>query len=174
MSENTADLMWLLLSMAAFAASVLVHALVLRLFERAGAVTAFVVIGSAIGALLFGYCGLKYEFAPTTITAVLTYAFVCELYIFLFTFVGNSVSFSLLARLEGCPLKPAEIAGFYRTETMVERRFEQLELANLIVREQAGWHLTTRGKRIVQVFAFLRSVFRRPHSDGVANGLRGR
>jgi hypothetical protein len=174
MSENTVDVMWLLLSMAAFAASVLIHAVALRLFERTGAVTAFVVIGGAIGALLFGYCGLRYEFAPTTITAVLTYAFVCELYIFLFTFVGNSVSFALMAKLDGCPLKPAEIAGFYRTEAMVERRFEQLELAKLIVRGQAGWRLTARGKRIVQVFSFLRSAFCRPYPGGVTSGLRGR
>ena len=155
--------MWLLLGMA-LAASVLGHAGVLRLFQSAGAVTTFVAIGGAVGVLLVG-CSLFYDgLTPTASAVVLTYVFACELYVFLFTLVGNSVSFGLMAQLAQHPLQPADIAKFYRAQTMVERRFEQLERANLIVRDGAGFRLTVRAKRIIRAFSVLRSVFRRPHA----------
>jgi hypothetical protein len=166
--------MWLNLSAVAFAVGVLVHAVTLRLAPRAGAVTAFVAIGGAVGAGLIGYCVLKYGLTPTTMATVLAYAFAGELYIFLFTLVGNSVSFGLMARLARRPLEPAEIADFYRTEAMIERRLDQLERANFIVVDQAGLRLTMRGQRIAKGASILRSIFRRAESGRVTNGLRGR
>ena len=91
--------MWLMLSVAAFVTSILVHAVAVRLVPRAGAVPAFVAVGGAIGVALIGYCALSYGSAPPTLAATLVYAFACELYIFLFTLVGNSVSFGLLTKL---------------------------------------------------------------------------
>jgi len=43
------------------------------------------------------------------------------------------VSFGLLTKLASHPLKPDEIAGFYRAEAMIARRFEQLEGSDLII-----------------------------------------
>jgi len=98
---------------------------------------------------------------PPTLAATLTYAFACELYIFLFTLVGNSVSFGLLTKLASHPLKPDEIAGFYRADAMIARRFEQLEGSDLITTSPAGFKLTTRRKRVVRIFSLFQAVLGR-------------
>src|SRR3977135_4536201 len=101
--------MWLILSAAAFVTSVLVHAMAVRLAARARPVPPVVVIGGAIGAALIGLCARSYGLTPPTLAATLTYAFACELYIFLFTLVGNSVSFGLLTQLARRPLTSTDI-----------------------------------------------------------------
>jgi hypothetical protein len=155
--------MWLIPSATAFIASVIVHAVAVRLAERAGAVAAFVAIGAVIGVALIGYCAGSYGLTPATLAATLTFGFLCELYIFLFTLVGNSVSFGLLTKLARRPLRPADIAGFYRTEAMIARRFEQLERGDLIAAGPAGFGLTARGERVVRIFSLLHAMFRRPN-----------
>jgi hypothetical protein len=165
--------MWLILSAAAFVASVLVHAVVVRLIGRAGAVPAFVAIGGAIGAALIAYCARRYGLTPPSLAATLTYAFACELYMFLFTLVGNSVSFGLLTQLARRPLTSTDIAGFYRTEAMIGRRFEQLEGSDLITAGPAGFTLTTRGKSVVRIFSLLHGAFGRPNR-WTTNDTRGR
>jgi hypothetical protein len=166
--------MWLVLSVLSFASSVLVHAAAMRRAERAGAVATFVAIAGVVGAALAGYCVLAYGLHPATFAAILGYVFACELYIFLFTLVGNSVSFGLMARLAKRPLEPAEIAEFYRAEAMIERRLDQLERADFIVADRAGFGLTARGRRLANVSVLLRAIFRRTESGRLANGLRGR
>jgi hypothetical protein len=153
--------MWLMLSVAAFVTSILVHAVAVRLVPRAGAVPAFVAVGGAIGVALIGYCALSYGSAPPTLAATLVYAFACELYIFLFTLVGNSVSFGLLTKLASHPLRPDEIAAFYRAEAMITRRFEQLAANDFITTVADGVKLTARGKRVVRIFSLLHAVFGR-------------
>jgi hypothetical protein len=155
--------MWMILSVAAFITSVLIHAVAMRIVERAGAVAAFVTIGGTVGMLLIVYCVTSYGLTPAALATTLAYAFACELYIFLFTLVGNSVSFGLLTRLARHPLKPADIAGLYRMEAMIARRFEQLERGNLISAGPAGFRLTRRGEGLVQIFSLLHAVFRRPN-----------
>jgi hypothetical protein len=158
--------MWPALSAAAFVTSVVAHALAMRFVRRTGAVAGFVAIGGVIGVVLIGYCGHSYGWTPATLAAILSYAFFCELYIFLFTLVGNSVSFGLMAKLANRPLTASEIAAFYRTEAMVARRLEQLERSNFVASSPAGPTLTPRGGRVVHLFSLLRSVFRRPfHSQ---------
>jgi hypothetical protein len=153
--------MWLIPSVTAFLTSVLLHAVAIRLAERAGVVAAFVVIAAVIGLALIVYCAGSYGLTPATLAATLSYAFACELYIFLFTLVGNSVSFGLLSKLAGHPLEGAEIAAFDRAEAMVARRFEQLERANLIAPGPAGFRLTARSERVVRIFSFLHILFGR-------------
>ena len=155
--------MWLIPSLAAFATSVLVHAVAVRLAGRVGAVAVFVAIGAVAGIALIGYCARSYGLTPAFLAATLTYAFLCELYIFLFTLVGNSVSFGLLTKLARQPLKPADIAGFYRTQAMIARRFEQLERRALIAAGPAGFELTPRGEGLVRIFALLHVMFGRPN-----------
>jgi hypothetical protein len=164
--------MRLILSVMAFITSALLHAVAVRLVKRVGAVAAFVAIGAVMGIALIGYCVGSYGLTPATLAANLTSAFLCELYIFLFTLVGNSVSFGLLTKLGKHPLKPADIAGFYRAEAMIARRFEQLERGNFITRGPAGFRLTTRGEGVVRVFSLLHRMFRRPNQSvsGMARG----
>jgi hypothetical protein len=165
--------MWLILSVVAFVTSVLAHAVVMRFAKRAGTVAIFVAIGMVTGGVLIGYCLRRYGFTPATLAATLTYAFACELYIFLFTLVGNSVSFGLLMKLARHPLKPTDIVHLYRTEAMIARRFEQLERGDLITAGPAGFTLTARGKRVVQVFFILHAMFKRPNRWAAAMSSEG-
>jgi len=155
--------MWLVLSLAAFLTSVTVHAVTVRLIERAGSVAVFIAIGTVVGLALIGYCARRFGLEASILAAALTYAFLCELYIFLFTLAGNSVSFGLLTKLAKHPLKPAEIARFYRAEAMISRRLEQLERGSLITAGPAGFSLTARGEVIVRFFSLLHAIFRRPN-----------
>jgi hypothetical protein len=77
--------------------------------------------------------------------------------------VGNSVSFGLLTKLASHPLRPDEIAAFYRAEAMITRRFEQLEANDFISTGADGVKLTARGKRVVRIFSLLHAVFGRPN-----------
>src|SRR5262245_3974450 len=153
--------MWLIPSVTAFLTSVLLHAVAIRLAERAGAVATFVALAGVIGLVLIAYCAGSYGLTPVTLAATLSYAFACEFYIFLFTLVGNSVSFGLLTKLARHPLEAAEIAAFDRAEAMVARRFEQLERANLVTAGPAGFRLTARSERLVRIFSFLHVLFGR-------------
>ncbi|HEY7664514.1 MAG TPA: hypothetical protein VH934_15450 [Xanthobacteraceae bacterium] len=149
--------------MTAFSASVIVHAAAMRLAGCAGAVAVFVGVGGVIGVALIGYCLVSYGWTPATLAASLTYAFFCELYIFLFTLVGNSVSIGLLTKLASQPLKPAAIVDFYRKEAMIARRFEQLGRGNLLSAGPAGLELTVRGARIVRIFSLVHALLHRPN-----------
>jgi len=155
--------MWLILSSATFVASVLVHAIVSRFAERSARVTTFLAIAGATGIVLIGHCLRSYGLSPATIAATLTYAFTCELYVFLFTLVGNSVSFGLLTKLASRRLTPADMPDCYPTEAMIARRLEQLEAGEFIASCPAGIRLTVRGKRIVKVFSLFHVMFRRPN-----------
>jgi hypothetical protein len=155
--------MWLIPSVAAFVIGVFVHSAIMRIAAHARPVPAFMAIGGAIWIMLIVYCVRRYGLTAPAIAAVLIYSFACELYIFLFTLVGNSVSFGLLARLADAPLKPDAIARFYRTEGMIARRFSQLESNDFIVGGPAGFTLTTRGKRVVHMFSLLHRVLGRPN-----------
>jgi hypothetical protein len=155
--------MWLIPTVTAFMTSVLLHAVAVRLIERAGAVAAFVAIAAVTGLTLIAYCAESYGLTPATLAATLSYGFACEFYIFLFTLVGNSVSFGLLTKLARHPLEAAEIAAFNRAEAMVARRLEQLERANLVTAGPAGFRLTTRSERVVRIFSFLHVLFGRPN-----------
>ena len=77
---------------AFFGAAYLAHALVCRLRFGGNSVVKFVIVGSAARLALLGSklrAGLPLaELWPE----MLLYAFVCEVYIFLFTFTGTSVS----------------------------------------------------------------------------------
>src|SRR3981081_122206 len=104
--------MWLILSAAAFMASGLIYAVVVRPLGRAGAGAGFVAVGGRRGAAMSSFCPRRYGLTPPSLAATLTYAFACELYMFLFTLVGNSVSFGLLTQLARRPLTSTDIAGF--------------------------------------------------------------
>jgi len=155
--------MWLIPSVTAFVTSVLIHAVAMRVGERAVAVATFVAIAAVTGLALIAYCVRSYGLTPATVAATLSFAFACEFYVFLFTLVGNSVSFGLLAKLATHPLEATEIAAFDRAEAMVVRRFEQLERTNLITSGPDGLRLTSRGRRVARIFSFLHLLFGRPN-----------
>src|SRR5260370_31126419 len=87
-----------------------VHALTTRL-PRGNPIVKFILVGCA-GALALG-CQLILQDGATvgTLAALLTYAFACELYLFLFALVASSVSARLLLLLRQGGLSPSAICA---------------------------------------------------------------
>lgn len=147
--------MWCLLPIACLGLALLGHAITTRVWPAGNRVTQFLGLGLA--------CGIPVVFPPeflpmapvARLAGIAAYAFACELYIFLFTFVTSSVSVSLLVgeaeeATAGVSLDPDE---------MVRRRLQAMTEAGLLSRDQDRYHLTAKGHRIVAAFRVLRRFF---------------
>jgi DNA-binding HxlR family transcriptional regulator len=147
---------WLFTSIAFFVA-VITHGVLSHLAPRGSAVKRFFLIGALVGLLLIASFAVG---NARPYGAVLAYALLCELYVFLFTLVANSVSLNIAMRLlqEG-PMRANRITEIYSLDDMLERRLEQLVNAKLITRGSDGWRVTADGARIALVFNFMRAVF---------------
>jgi len=151
--------MWVASGLGAFAIAVISVAITVRISRLTRPVPVFALIGGIIGFLFAGYGLWRHGFDPSVIGGVTVYAFACELYIFLFTLAGNSVSLRLLAELSKGPLRRRDIAAHYQTDAMVERRFVQLKKAGLVSGGPAALSLTAEGKLFVWAFKTLRTTF---------------
>src|SRR6266508_4072076 len=101
--------MWGMLLPAYFATSVAGHALLCRLPLSGNPVLKFVCVGAVVGLGMAAHAFMQFGLAPETWTALIVYAFACELYVFLFTMVSSSVSASLLLTLKGGSLTQGQI-----------------------------------------------------------------
>ena len=90
--------------------------------------------------------------------AALSYAFVCELFIFFIAFVGSSVSVSLLLMLRSRSLSDGEIDALYADEVMVHERIGKLLKTGLL--QETPRRLTGRGERLLTAFRFCKRFFR--------------
>lgn len=151
--------MWIASGLCAFAAAVLISAIIVRLPGLARPVPIFVLIGGIIGFLFTGYSLWRYGPDATVISSALVYAFFCELYLFLFTLAGNSVSLRLLTEVSTRKLRAADIAAYYQADAMVERRFAQLRTAGLVGGDAGAMILTRQGQLLVGAFKALRAMF---------------
>jgi hypothetical protein len=147
--------MWLAYSALMLVIAVALHAVVSRLWPKGNRVIQFLACGTCTGALLIAKLNAAPELGRLASTASLaTYAFLCELYIFVFTLVTSSVSVSLLFGGSAELLAP--------TADMVVKRVERMVGAGLVAREGESLRLTHNGRRLVQVLAAARRVF---HGD---------
>lgn len=158
--------MWLTAAICAFITTVLLHAGAARLFSNRNRVSAFMLVGTPVGlALATGIGNLFGWLAPQTFAAVLTYAFLCELYLFLFTLALASISANLLVTLRVGAITHREIETLYDSRSMVLTRFNRLISSGLIRLGSSGveaeaYVLTERGERLLGALNFLRRVFK--------------
>jgi hypothetical protein len=144
---------------AAFLGAVAFHALLLRLPFKGDSVTKFVLAGGTIGIFL----GLVIFFkAPTLsgLAALVIYAFAAELYVFLFTLVGSSVSARILLTLRQRSRSADEIDAVFDTTGMVEGRIARLKAVGLLDSETGA--ITPRGRLLAGVFRAFKHFFRHP------------
>lgn len=157
--------MWYLLPVAYFLSALGAHAVTARLHASGNRVQQFLLIGFTGGvAMIFHLGRLPATPMAATLAAMVTYAFACELYIFLFTFVTSSVSVALLVagarqaepgQMRQTSLSPAE---------MVEQRLQMLAASGLLDRHEERYHLNGRSRAIVAIHRALRRFFR--HDSG--------
>jgi hypothetical protein len=86
---------------------------------------------------------------PARVAAVLLYAFCCELYVFLFTFVTSSVSVALL-------VSPKAGQAANDPADMVRRRLETMNTAGLLQEVAGRYVLSPRARRLVGLHRHLR------------------
>ena len=143
-----------------FAVAVAGHAVLCRTRFVGNIVTKFLAVGGLLGVALIGHNVFVQGLGVETWPAVLAYGFGCELYIFLFTLVGSSVSASLLLTLGTGTLPQTEIDKLYSNTYMVERRIDNLLAAGLLGVTRSGYLVTAKGQSLLAVFRTLHRFFK--------------
>jgi hypothetical protein len=94
--------------------------------------------------------------------ALCVYALAAELYVFLFTMIGSSITARLLIILRKRDMQLYEIDSAFPTSGMVDDRMRNL-LANGFIRAEGAstYTLAPKGRLLVMGFRPLRSFFRR-------------
>ncbi len=152
--------MWIVASGTAFMASVVLHAFAVRVFRGANSVVSFFGVGVVVGCTMLAVVGTQTGFgSPQFMAAAATYAFACELYVFLFTLALSSISANLLAKLHAESMTTAEVETLYDSRLMVSNRVERLIKSGFMDRSPSGVVISVRGKRLLRTLNRLRSFF---------------
>lgn len=153
--------MWGIGVIAAIASSILAHAILTRAAPRANAVLLFLAGGTTIGLALVAWAWHVFGLVSIPfVSAVVSYAALSELYVFLFTLALSSVSANIIVRLTAASPGAADLARSYSGVDMVQQRIARLQAAGLIVGTADGFVLTRRGTLVVAGYRMLRALFR--------------
>jgi hypothetical protein len=154
--------MWLLLAILCFTLSVGLHAFATRLRPHTNRVLSYAVVALLAGLVLVLALLDNYGLDVRTWAALCLYALAAELYVFLFTMIGSSITARILVLLGRRDMTPVEIDAAFPTSGMVEDRMHNL-LDNAFIRVDgdSGFKLTARGWLLVRCFRSMRSFFRR-------------
>lgn len=150
------DELSLALGALAFLASVGLHAFVRRLRPTNNTVLVY----SCMATLLFLCLGFSlwatHSSTVAALAALAAYAFSCELYVFLITFIVGSVSIARL--LEVAKLGPSK-HSVVSPEKMLATRLDGLTACYLIRRQNGLTTLSRGGRLVVALYLGLRSFF---------------
>lgn len=144
-----------------FLFAVALHSGLCHARSRYGPIAMFLFSGGAVG-FTFGATMIVLRFVPIdALTAILVYAFLCELYLFSFTLASGSVSASLLLLLATMgEASVDEIEDRYSSARMVANRLTKLQKSGFVERTESGsYGLTSRGDAAVRLCARLRRFF---------------
>jgi hypothetical protein len=121
-------------------------------------VYAFLTTGTVagIGLLAIAYFNLSFNVG---LSAILIYAFLCELHIFIFTFAYSSISANLLVQLRRQAMDIDQIDNLYADDAMVRERIDVLQQNGFI--DSSGDHIATtaKGRRFTAIFNAARQFF---------------
>jgi hypothetical protein len=144
-----------------FLLSIGFHAVAGRLSFIANSVLRFFAVGTVMGLLLIVWLVGRYGLGSAElVTGVLTYAFLCNLYIFLFTATLSSISTNLLFRLSREALAPDDVERLYSGRAMAEVRIKRLIDAGFLAKGTTGLTLTIAGAKSVATYGHLRRFFK--------------
>jgi hypothetical protein len=146
-------------ALACFAQAVFLHGLAMRVPLRVDVVRRFLLVGIPLGIALVAYSLATFGLALHAFTAILLYAFLCELYIFCFTLVLSSVSATMLIMLRRGPVEASSFTSSYDPRGMVKLRLDRLVKNGLIEPRGNRFVVTSKGMQLHQVFAVLRHFF---------------
>jgi hypothetical protein len=154
--------MWLVYAVLCFALSVALHAVASRIRLDMNRVVSYALVASVAGLVLVWALIGHYGADVRAWAALFMYALAVELYVFLFTMVGSSITARILITLRTRDLTLEELNSVFSTTGMVEGRMVNL-LDNGYIQPDgpAGYSLTPRGWLMVRAFRSLRNFFRR-------------
>ena len=122
-----------------------------------GSVSRYLSICIAAGLALMATLGVSTGYSFDSAAALLAYAFLSELFVFLFTLVDGSISVAMLLRAyRGQPLRADSESDLDRA---VRSRLMNMTSAGLIVQVKNRFHLTERGESVLRIARRLRQFF---------------
>jgi hypothetical protein len=145
-------------SLAAFAFAVIVHAAWARSSARINPIAAFCASGLVLGLMLAAWLLRQYGLSIAMAADLSLYAFLCELYIFLFTFVISSLSIEILMQLR--PGAKRRTTASAAGSDLTNGRLLALETNGFLVSRNGMPTLTRKGKSAVAAYRALRGFFR--------------
>lgn len=151
--------MAIVLAFAAFVLAVIMHGPAMRLPIALDSVRRFLLIGVPIGLALVAVSLALVGPTIRGFAAILFYALLCELYIFLFTLVIGSVSVSILVALRDGPIEATSTANTFDTNEMVRLRIERLIRFGFLEGDGDQIVVTREGKKLHRTYIALRCFF---------------
>lgn len=151
--------MWVLWTGISFLGAVAAHAVAVRLPIPGSVVVRFLLPGSVIGLALVFLLVAAFGLSLATLAGTLLFAFLCELYIFLFTLAVSSVSASILRTLRSGLATSGRLNELYNPGAMVGRRVDRLYRSGFLARSSMGFALTRRGRTMQGAFSVLKRFF---------------
>lgn len=149
---------WLGWALGAFIFSVFAQCMILRLTKLRNGMLAFVIAAFPLGLALIAVLSGAYPADPAW-AGVLLYAFLCELWMFVFSLTFSSVSASLLLHLHMRPMRRDKIDQLYDNRAMIQRRISWLGLIHAAVEKDGRLVPTEKGRKLAGLFDALRGFF---------------
>ena len=144
-----------------FLLTVIAHAILVRTFPSAGKLALFIISGFLLGLLLITVITTKYSFFSIQLfSAVITYSFLCELYIFLFSSLLSSISMNILSMLYAHRKESIDITKIYTGEKMVSNRLARLTKLGMLTEEKQNYLITEKGIGFLHSMQKLQSYFK--------------
>jgi hypothetical protein len=151
---------WVLITFLAWIAAITAHAFALRIFPKANTIVLFCTTAFAAGLALLAYIADRDGTATHLIAAATLFAFCCELYIFIFTFVISSVSvWILVSRISSGRTIDASGTGKPTSSGMVAQRMSGLQGSGFVQLSHGSYSLTSRGRTVLWVYQQCRFFF---------------
>jgi hypothetical protein len=148
-----------LAALGAFVASVILHLCATRLWTRQNRVFSFLISGFVVGFILLEVL-LKTRSRIEALEAALIYAFACELYVFLFTFVVTSISVAILVWLrEDGRLRESRTETAQDDDDFVGGRIKRMVESGIFQKKEEQLNLTAKGRILLIAYKGLRSFF---------------
>lgn len=149
---------WLGWALGTFIFSVFAQNMILRLIKLRNGMLAFVIAAFPLGLVLIAVLFVAYPTDPA-LAGVLLYAFLCELWMFVFSSTFSSVSTSLLWHLNVRPMRRDEIDRLYDNREMIQRRIRWLSIIQAAVEKDGRLIPTEKGRKLAGLFDVLRAFF---------------
>jgi hypothetical protein len=152
--------MWLLYSLAALAATVLLHAGACRIPGRLPVLHRFLLMGLPIGFVLIAVEISAHGVSYAAAAGVFFYAAACEVYIFLFQSATKSLSWQAIVLLSREDVAIGQLEAEVGGSGQFSPRVANLVADGLVSRDTQ--EPTERGRKVARLLRRLRQVFNRP------------